>query len=170
MDTEGGVDNRLLTREGEGHKTMVDWLLDKTVSWKERRRLLQTNTGTFPCEGRLQKWVNHPDGICGLWKRSRQMGLKILGGRPVRGTTCHLQSRVCRVLRLQAPVTTGDHIVCFQQVQDDMSKVHSVHKEWEFVSKGTEISLGKIVSEHYTTHTRYQDRGGLKTQLRSGSL
>jgi hypothetical protein len=41
---------------------------------------------------------------------------------------------------------------CFQLVQDDMSKTHSVNKDWEFVSKGTEISLGRFVSE-YTTST-----------------
>ena len=34
-----------------------------------------------------------------------------------------------------------------------MSKTHSVNKEWEFVSKGTEISLGKFVSEHLTSLT-----------------
>ena len=34
-----------------------------------------------------------------------------------------------------------------------MSKTHSVNKEWEFVSKGTEISLGKFVSEHFTPLT-----------------
>ena len=61
-----------LTREGDGHKTIDVWLRDKTVSWKVRRRLLQTNVGTFPCEGRLQKWGKHPDGICGLCKRSRE--------------------------------------------------------------------------------------------------
>ncbi len=54
-----------LTREGEGRKAMGDWLRDKTVSWKARRRLLQTNTVTSPCEGRLQKWGTHPDGIYG---------------------------------------------------------------------------------------------------------
>ena len=69
----------------------------------------------------------HPDGICALCKRSREMDLKLLGGRPVRGTTGHLQSSVCR---LQAPVATGAHNVCFQQVQDD-----------------------KFVAEHYTPLT-----------------
>ena len=54
-----------LTREGEGRKAMGDWLRDKTVSWKARRSLLQTNTVTSPCEGRLQKWGTHPDGIYG---------------------------------------------------------------------------------------------------------
>jgi hypothetical protein len=44
-----------LTREGEGHKTMGEWLRDKTISWKTHRRFLQTNAGTFPCESRLQK-------------------------------------------------------------------------------------------------------------------
>ena len=139
-----------LTREGEGHKTMGDWLRDKTVSWKPRRRLLQTNEGTFPCEGRLQKWVKHPDGICGLCKRSREMVMNLLGGRPARGTTGHLQSSVCR---LQAPTVTGAHNACFQLVQDDMSKTHSVNKDWEFVSKGTEISLRRFVSEYFTTLT-----------------
>ena len=34
-----------------------------------------------------------------------------------------------------------------------MSKALSVSKEWEFVSKGTEISLGKFVSEYCTPIT-----------------
>ena len=37
-----------MTREGEGRKVMGDCLRDKPVSWKTRRRLLQTNVGTFP--------------------------------------------------------------------------------------------------------------------------
>ena len=44
-----------LSREGEGRKAMGDWLRDKTIPWKARRRLLQTNAGVFPCEARLQK-------------------------------------------------------------------------------------------------------------------
>ena len=115
-----------LTREGEDRKVMGDWLRDKTISWKARRRLLQTNAGTFPCEVRLQKWGKHPDGICGLCKRSREMGLKLLGGKPARGTTGHLQNSVCR---LQAPAATGAHNACFQLVQDDMSKTRSVSTE-----------------------------------------
>ena len=55
-----------LTREGEGRKTVGDWLRDKTTSWKTRRRLFQTNAGVFPCETRLQKWGKHSDGICEL--------------------------------------------------------------------------------------------------------
>jgi len=34
-----------------------------------------------------------------------------------------------------------------------MSKARSVSKEWEFVSKGTETSLGKFVLEHLTPLT-----------------
>ena len=34
-----------------------------------------------------------------------------------------------------------------------MSKARSVDKDWEFVSKGTEISLGNFVSEHFTSLT-----------------
>ena len=79
-----------LTREGEGLKAVGEWLRDKTVSWKARRRLLQTNAGVFPCEAHLHRLGKHPDGICGLCKRCRELGLKLLGGRPVRGTTGHL--------------------------------------------------------------------------------
>ncbi len=43
--------------------------------------------------------------------------------------------------------------VYFQLVQDDMSKARSVIKDWEFVSKGTEISLGRFVSEYFTPLT-----------------
>jgi hypothetical protein len=67
-----------LTREGEGQKAMGDWLHDKLIKWKARRRLLQANSGTFPCESRLQKWGKHSDGICGLCKRCREMGLGLL--------------------------------------------------------------------------------------------
>ncbi len=77
------------------------------------------------------------------------MGLKLLGGGPARGTTGHLQISVCR---LQAPADTGAHNTCFQRVQDDMSKAKSVSRDWEFVSKGTEISLGKFVSEYFTEY------------------
>ena len=34
-----------LSREGEGRKAMGDWLHDKMIPWKSRRRLLQTNSG-----------------------------------------------------------------------------------------------------------------------------
>jgi hypothetical protein len=96
-------------REGEGRKSMGDWLHDKLIPWKTRRRLLQTNSGTFQCESHLQKWGKHSDGICGLCKRCREMGLGLLGGNPVRDTTGHLQSSVCR---LQAPAATGTYNQC----------------------------------------------------------
>jgi hypothetical protein len=34
-----------------------------------------------------------------------------------------------------------------------MNKAKSVYRDWEFVSKGTEISLGKFVSEYFTPLT-----------------
>ncbi len=150
-----------LTREGEGHKEVGDLLRDKTISWKARRRLLQTNVGYFPCESRLQKWGKHTDGICELCKRYREMGLKIPGGRPARDTTEHLQSSVCR---LQSPVVTGANNECFQRVQDDMSKARSVCRTWEFVSKGTEISVGKFVSEYFTSLTLDSRSGVVSTE------
>ena len=70
----------------------------------------------------VQRLVTGQDGfmeICGLCKSSREMDLKMVGGRHDHGTTV-------------------------QEVQDDMNKSRSVNKEWEFVS---EISLGKFVSE-----------------------
>jgi hypothetical protein len=91
----------------------------------------------------------------------REMVLKLLGGRPARGTTGHLQSDVCR---LQAPAATGAHNACFQRVQDDMSKVRSVCRDWEFVSKGTEISLGKFVSEYFTPLTLDSWSGVVSTE------
>jgi hypothetical protein len=89
------------------------------------------------------------------------LGLKLLGGRPTRGTNGHLQSSVCR---LQAPVATGAHNTCFQRVQDDMSKARSVRRDWEFLSKGTEISLGKFVSEYFTPLTLGLQTGVVSTE------
>ena len=51
------------------------------------------------------------------------------------------------------PVATGAHNTCFQQVQDDTSKARSVNRGSEFVSKGTEFSLGKFVPEYFTPLT-----------------
>jgi hypothetical protein len=86
-----------------GHLHMDIRLSDKRRGGPEGDgRLVTGQSG----EGRLQKWGNHPDGICGLCNHSREMGLKLLGGRPTRGTTGHLQSSVCR---LESPATTGDH-------------------------------------------------------------
>jgi hypothetical protein len=89
------------------------------------------------------------------------LGLKLLGGRPARGTTGHLQSSVCR---LQAPAATGAHNKCFQQVQDDIGKARTVCRDWEFVSKGTEISLGKFVSEYFTSLTLDRQAGVISTE------
>jgi hypothetical protein len=87
------------------------------------------------------------------------MGLTLLGGRP--GTTGHLQSSVCR---LQVPTAKGAHNACFQWAQDDMNKARSVNKDWEFVSKGTEISLGKFVSEYFTPFTLGSQTGVVSTE------
>jgi hypothetical protein len=59
---------------------------------------------------------------------------------------------------------TGDHNVYFQQVQEDISKARSVNKDWEFVSKGTEISLGKFVTEYFTPLTLDLQTGVVSTE------
>jgi hypothetical protein len=78
------------------------------------------------------------------------MSLGLLGGKPARGTTGHLQSSVCR---LEAPADTGAHNQCFQQVQEDMCKALSVCKEWDFVSKGTQLSVGRFLIEYFAPLT-----------------
>jgi hypothetical protein len=88
------------------------------------------------------------------------MGLKLSGGKPALDTTGHLKSSVCR---LEVQVVTGNH-VCFQQVQEDIHKVYSVSKDWEFVSKRTEISLGKFVSEYFTPLTLDLHMGVVSTE------
>jgi hypothetical protein len=35
-------------------------------------------------------------------------------------------------------------------VQEDMSKACSVCKDWDFVSRGTEISVGRFLIEYFT--------------------
>ncbi len=47
-------------------------------------------------------------------------------------------------------------------MQDDMSKVRSVCRDWEFVSKGTEISLGKFVPEETVYKLVKYTQGGLR--------
>jgi hypothetical protein len=70
------------------------------------------------------------------------MVLKLMGGgKPTRDTTGHLESSLCH---LQPPTATWGYNSYYQQVQEDISKEHSENKDWEFVSKGTEISQSKI--------------------------
>ncbi len=45
-----------------------------------------------------------------------------------------------------------------------MSKAKSVCRDWEFVSKGTEISLGKFVSEYFTPLTLGLQTGVVSTE------
>jgi hypothetical protein len=45
-----------------------------------------------------------------------------------------------------------------------MSKAQSVCRDWEFVSKGTEISLGKFVSEYFTPLTLDSRSGVVSTE------
>jgi len=45
-----------------------------------------------------------------------------------------------------------------------MSRVRSVWRDWEFVSKGTEISLGKFVSELFTPLTLNSQTGVVSTE------
>jgi hypothetical protein len=102
------------------------------------------------------------------------MGLGLLGGKPARGTTGHLQSSVCR---LQTPAATAAHNQCFQQVQEDMSKARSTCKDWDFVSKSTEISVGRFLIEYFTPVTlgeqhqgALSDEDGKRIINRLGSL
>jgi hypothetical protein len=45
-----------------------------------------------------------------------------------------------------------------------MGKARSVCRDWEFVSKGTEISLGNFVSEYFTTLTLDLQTGVVSTE------
>ncbi len=45
-----------------------------------------------------------------------------------------------------------------------MNKTRSVYRDWEFVSKGTEISLGKFVSEYFTPLTLDSRSGVVSTE------
>ena len=45
-----------------------------------------------------------------------------------------------------------------------MSKERSVNKDWEFVSKGTEISVGKFVPEFFTPLTLNLQTGVVSTE------
>ncbi len=72
---------------------------------------------------------------------------------------------ICRAACVASkPLVTAAHNTCFQRVQDDMSKAKSVCRDWEFVSKGTEISMGKFVSEYFTPLTLGLQTGVVSTE------
>ncbi len=62
--------------------------------------------------------------------------------------------------KILSPTLGGER----ERVQDDMSKAKSVCRDWQFVSKGTEISLGKFVSEYFTTLTLGLQTGVVSTE------
>jgi hypothetical protein len=136
---------------------------DRTISLKARRRLLQTNADVFPCEGgngtniqmesvncasAVERWSSNcwtEDPTAEYWASGHHWA----------------SAELC----VTPPSSSGNraHNACFQLVQDDMSKARSVNKNWEFVSKGTEISMGKFVPEYFTPRTRH-----LQTRVVSG--
>jgi hypothetical protein len=118
---------------------MGDWLKINWSHghWTARRRLLQTNSGTFPCKSRLQKW---PDGTCELCKRTRnrELGFAFFWRKtlPRHHRTSPEHCVSTPTLRVQTPAARGAHNTCIQQVQKDMHKARSTSKEWKFVSRG----------------------------------
>ena len=56
---------------------------------------------------------------------------------------------------------TGEHNQCFQQVQEDMRKTRSVCKDWDFVSKGTELSVGSFLIEYFNPLTLGEQHEGV---------
>jgi hypothetical protein len=83
----------------------------------------KNDAGTASHYPRNQKRGKHSDGICGLCKRCREMGLGLLGGNP-------------------AP------------------RARSACKDWDFVSKGTEISVGRFFIEYLTPLTLGEQHQG----------
>ena len=63
--------------------------------------------------------------------------------------------------RLQAPAATGAHNQCVQEVQEDMCKARSVCKDWDFVSKGTDLSVGRFLIEYFTPLTLGEKHQGV---------
>ena len=45
-----------LLREGSSREEIRKWLKNKSIPWQLRRRLLQVQTGTFPCGQQLVKY------------------------------------------------------------------------------------------------------------------
>ncbi len=81
-----------------------------------------------------------------------RVGSQATGGEDPPGAppgTC----RVACVASKPQRQATGAHNASFQRVQNDMCITKSGWRDRKFVSKGTEISLGKIVSEHFTSLT-----------------
>jgi hypothetical protein len=87
------------------------------------------------------------------------MGLGLLGGKPAR--TPQVIYKAACVDFLQAPAATGAHNQCFQQVQEDMSKARSTCKDWDFVSKGTEISVGRFLIKYFIPLTLGEQHQGV---------
>jgi hypothetical protein len=72
-----------LTREGEGRKAMSDWLRDKSIPWKVRRRLLpETIREHFRASPASRNGVS-TRMECGPCKRCREVGLGLLVGNPL---------------------------------------------------------------------------------------
>ena len=84
------------------------------------------------------------------------MGLGLLGGNPTRDTTS-----VCADSNLHRPPAHTTPNTWFQEVQQDMWKPRSVWKEWDFVSKVTELSVGRFLIEYFTPLTLGEQQRGV---------
>jgi hypothetical protein len=142
-----------LTREDEGRKAVGDWLQDKLIPWKASRRLLRQTQEPFRASHASRNGARTRMGYVAFLSDAE----RFLGENPARDNIGHLQSSVCR---LQAPAATGSHDQCFQQVQEDMSKARSACKDWDFVSKGMEIPVGRFLIEYFTPLTLGEQHQG----------
>ena len=134
---------------------MGDWLHDKSIPWKAgqirehfraspaSRNGASTRTGYVVCVSDAGRWA------WDFWAKN-----------PLEAPQVIYKSSVCR---LQAPAATEAHNHCFQQVQEDMCKACSVCKEWNFVSRGTELSVGRFLIEYFTPLTLGDQHQGARS-------
>ena len=122
-------------------------------SWKARRRFLQTRSEKFPCEVRLQSGVSTRMEYSVYANGAERCPLHFWVGNPL-----EIPRNTCRASSADSPAVTGVHNTCFQQVQEDIHKSRSVCKKWYFVSRDTELSVGKFLTKYFTPLTTSEEQ------------
>ena len=99
------------------------WFKNKSILWRRRRRLLEVETGTFPCGQQMQKYGYRKTAACMLCQKAHEECGGSWNGELPKETIGHIQSAGCLG---QKEVVTAAHNACIRELLQEVN-VHT----WE---------------------------------------
>ncbi len=131
-----------LLREGSSRAEIGQWLKNKSVPWRRRRRLLQVVTGTFPCgQQQRQKYGYRKTAACMLCQKAHEECGNCWNGELPKETIGHIQSAGCLG---QKEVVTAAHNACIRELLQEVNVHGKADRHMRLLTIETESRLGTL--------------------------